>query len=349
MTVPSSASGLIRIGIMGFGHIGRNLYRLAAEIPNLEIAVISDVGDPEILNYLLQRDSIYGSFSHDTEYKNGEICLDDGRKSAIVRAVAPGDINWSYFGVDVIVEATGRYSDNVSLDVHLSEGANRVILSTLPKDDIDRLVVMGVNEATIKTTDRKISAGSSTTNASAHLLKVLVENFDVDRAMLTSIHAYTSDQALQDTARSDFRRSRSAAENIIPNDTDTPRWIERLIPELDGKIEGIALNVPVASGSCVDLTTRFGEDGITVAAVNDAFRTAASKNADIIGITDDPIVSSDVIGSRHSLIFDTQATMQTTGRLLKTLAWYDNSMGHAARILELIQAYDALNGSGGAS
>lgn len=334
---------------MGFGHIGRNLFRMAAELPNLEITVISDVGDPEILNYLLQRDTIYGSFSHKTEYKNGEICLDDGRKSAIVKAVAPGDINWSYFDVDVVVEATGRYSDNNSMEAHLSVGARRVILSTLPQDDIDRLVVMGVNEATIEAADRKISAGSSTTNATALLLKVLTENFAIDRAMLTSIHAYTSDQALQDTARSDFRRSRSAAENIIPNNTDTPRWIERLIPELDGKIEGIALNVPVASGSCVDLTTRFDQDGITIAAVNDAFRIAASANADIIGITNDPIVSSDVIGSQHSLIFDTQATMQTKGRLLKTLAWYDNSMGHAARIIDVIQAYNVLDSAGGAS
>lgn len=334
---------------MGFGRIGRNLFRLAAELPNLEIAVISDVGDPEILNYLLQRDTIYGSFSHNTEYKNGEICLDDGSKSAIVKAVAPGDINWSYFDVDVVVEATGRYADNTSMEAHLSVGANRVILSTLPQDDIDRLVIMGVNEGTIKATDHKISAGSSTTNAVALLLKVLTENFAVDRAMLTSIHAYTSDQALQDTARSDFRRSRSAAENIIPNNTETPRWIEKLIPELGGKIEGIALNVPVASGSCVDLTTRFGQDGVTIAAVNDAFRKAASANADIIGITNDPIVSSDVIGSPHSLIFDTQATMQTKGRLLKTLAWYDNGMGHAARILDVIQAYNGLDSAGGAS
>jgi glyceraldehyde 3-phosphate dehydrogenase len=181
----------------------------------------------------------------------------------------------------------------------------------------------------------------------ALMLQFLDAKFEIERAMMTTIHAYTSDQPLQDSAGSDYRRSRSAADNIIPNDTATPHWVEQIMPQFAGKLEGISLNVPVPDGSCLDLTVQFQDSSVTVEAINDAAREAAKKMPRIIQITDDPIVSSDVIGNRHSLIFDTRATMKTQGRLAKLLGWYDNGWGHAARLLNLVRAYDRLNSAGG--
>ncbi|MFB0515427.1 MAG: type I glyceraldehyde-3-phosphate dehydrogenase [Candidatus Neomarinimicrobiota bacterium] len=339
----------IRVGLMGFGRIGRNLYRLASEIPDVEIAVISDVGRPEILYYLLQRDTIHGSFQYGVRLENNRLLLKDDRITEMILGVAPGDVPWKSYEVDIVVDATGKYLTKAHMKAHLAAGAKRVIVASLPEDEIDRLVIMGVNDDTISRSDRMISAGSSTTNPVALMLKILDDAFGVDRAMMTTIHAYTSDQPLADIAGKDFRRSRSAAENIIPNETPTARWLDVILPQFKGKFDGIALNVPVPDGSCVDLTCQFRDAGATVEAVNEALRAAADSMPDIIEVTEDPIVSSDVIRNRHSLVFDMRATMKTAGRLVKTLGWYDNGWGHAARLLDVIHAYARINEKGGAA
>ena len=345
----SNKSRRVRVGLMGFGRIGRNFYRLASETPNVEIPIISDVGQPEILHYLLQRDTIHGSFQHEARLEDNRLRLDDGRSAEMILGVAPGDVPWKSYDVDLVVDATGKYLGKAHMEAHLAAGAKRVIITNLPEEEIDRLVVMGVNEDTISPSDRMISACSSTTSPVALMLKIMDEEFGVDRAMMTTIHAYTSDQPLADTAGRDFRRSRSAAENIIPNETPTARWLAVILPRFKGRFDGIALNVPVPDGSCVDITYQFKNAEATVEAVNEAMRDAAGKMPDIIEVTEDPVVSSDVIGNRHSLFFDSKATMKTKGRLVKTISWYDNGWGHAARLLDIIQAYAQLNEKEGAA
>ena len=331
---------------MGFGRIGRTLFRIAQENARIELPVISDLGRPEILHYLLQHDTIHRVYGQEVQLE-GDMLVVGQRRSRLLRAVAPGDVPWESFDLDMVVDATGKYRQRTDLQAHLDAGARRVIFTTLPVDDVDRLVVIGVNEQTIRADDRIISAGSSTTHALALMLRVLSDNFQVDRAMMTTIHAYTGDQPAQDTAGADFRRSRSAAENIIPNENWSPRWVEHLLPHLAGRLEGIALNVPVPNGSCLDLTTLFADDSVTVDQVNEALRRAAAGRPDLIEVTSDPIVSSDVIGNRHSLVFDARATMKASRRMVKTLSWYDNGWGHACRIVDLIETYSRLMGNTG--
>ncbi len=251
----------------------------------------------------------------------------------------PGELPWITLDVDVVVDATGKYLWRNELDRHIQAGAKRVIVSRTPKDEIDRIVIHGVNEDTIQHSDKIISATSSTTQALALMLKILNEHYSVKRAMMTTIHAFTSDQPLADAIGLDLRRSRSAVENIIPNTTSAPGIVEKLMPEFAGKLDGIAFNVPVPNGSCVDLTTEL--DTIPAAdEVNQVLKEEAeNRYAGILGYTDDPIVSSDVNGREETMVFDAQATMITSETLLKTICWYDNGWGFSKRILDTIALY----------
>ena len=223
-----------------------------------------------------------------------------------------------------------------------------MIISFLPTDEIDNIVVLGVNDHTIKKSDRMISPGSATTNASALLLKILDDKFGVDYATLTAIHEYTADQPLRDVAGKDFRRSRSAAQNIIPNFSPSTRWLPYILPGIEGKVEGTALNVPVPSGTLLDLNTFMCRPDITLDEVQEAVAEKAAQIPHIIRVEMDPIVSSDVIGDQHSLIYDTQAAMKSKGRIIKTMSWYHSAASIPARIKELILAYDELDKNGGA-
>ncbi|MBL7031306.1 MAG: glyceraldehyde-3-phosphate dehydrogenase, partial [Candidatus Marinimicrobia bacterium] len=242
----------------------------------------------------------------------------------------------------IVIDSTGAYRHRAELQRHLDAGANRVLVSKPPIDDVDRMVIKGLNDGEIHINDRIISTTSATTQVLALMLKVLDDAFGVKQAMMTTIHAYTSDQPLADAVRSDLRRSRSAVENIIPNETWAPDYVSQLMPQFKGKLDGMAMNVPVANGSCIDLTTEM-ENMPDVVSVNAAFK-AASENElkDIIGYTDDPIVSSDAIGSGDTMVFDGPATMIACDKLLKTIAWFDNGWGFANRILELADAYASL-------
>ncbi|MCB2221241.1 MAG: glyceraldehyde-3-phosphate dehydrogenase [Bacteroidetes bacterium] len=334
----------IRLGLKGFGEIPRHLYRLCLDDDRIEVVAISDLGSPEILNYLISAET-KGKFKAKLE---GNFLVSENGKARFIAGGEPGSIPWDMFDVDVVVEGTWRFKSKADLEKHMESGANRVILTTLPADIIDRVVIQGINEQTISHTDKIVSAGSATTNASALMLKILAENFGVDYAMLTSIHSYTSDQPLRDRAGSDYRRSRSAAENIIPVDTIVPRWIEYVLPEMEGRIEGTLLNVPVPNGSVVDLTTVLKKSGVTKDEVIKAVAEKAKSMPNLIQVMEDPIVSSDVIDNSHSMIFDTQATMFSPGRMVKTLTWYHSAFAMANRIKELILAYHEADKKGGA-
>ena len=334
-------SNKINIALFGFGRIGRNLFRLGYDNPKYNFVAISDFGSAEALHYLLVRDSIHGSMKDDVELDGNHLLVKE-QKPRIISGGEPGNIPWDAFNVDIVIDATGRFLKRDELSAHLDSGAKRVIISRNPKDDIDRYVIPGINESSIHSSDKIISTTSSTTQVLALMLKMLDEEFGMQRAMMTTVHAYTSDQPLADAAGVDLRRSRSAVENIIPNTTSAPSIVEELMPQFSGKVDGIAFNVPVPNGSCVDLTTELNRMPSIEEANNAIKKYADTTMKGIVGYTSDPIVSSDVIGREETMVYDEKATMITKDSLLKTLCWYDNGWGFASRILDVVDAYAAL-------
>ncbi len=337
----------IRLGLMGFGEVNRHLYRLCLEDDMIEVVVISEIGRPEILVYLLEAESRSSKHEIDVRLEGNYLVSKNGR-ARFVKGKGPTDVAWDAFDVDVVVDSTGKYRSREEMNGHLESGAKRAILASLPTDDLDRIVIKGVNEHTMKKSDKLISAGSSTTNATAIILKIIDEAYGVDYAMLTTVHSYTADQPLRDTVGTDFRRSRSAAENIIPNDTPTPRWLPVIMPEFKGRIEGTALNVPIPAGSLLDLNLILKDSNVTIEQIDKAIEKTAKKIPGILQVCEDPIVSVDVIGNRHSVIYDKQATMKSKGKMLKVLTWYHNSLAMASRIKDLMIAYNKIDEEGGA-
>ncbi len=329
----------IRVGIMGLGQIGRQLYHLALEKDDIEIVAVADIGKPEIIEYLLQSDGM-----EEPSCKLQDNYLTNKKfRTRMFQLARPEEVPWDIMNVDCVVDATGRYRRRRDMEAHLRAGAKRVILASLPSEPIDRIVIPGINEGHATGADKMISAGSATTNAFALLLQSLDQSLGVDFASLTTVHAYSSDQSLQDYAHEDFRRSRSAAENIIPNNNESARWVEMVLPKFSGKLSGYALNVPVQRGSLLDVNCVMRDGTVTVNQVNDTMRAAAAQHPDLIGITDDPIVSSDVIGCRQSLLFDAGATIKAGKKIVKVLAWYE-SLGHACRVLDVVRQYGKLDG-----
>ena len=332
--------------MMGFGRVGRQVFRLVLDDDRYEVVAISDIGRPEILHHLLTKSM--GSrlpvrlennylVSHSGGRGEGDL-----RKTRLLRADKPAEIPWDVFGTDLVIDTTARFRSADALAPHLENGAGRVILSTLPEGEVDRVVLYGVNQDSIDAKDRIVSAGSASTTAKALALKVLAGAGSIEHATMTSVHAYTSDQILQDYAGPDYRRSRSGAENIIPNDTPAPYWVQRLMPEVAGKLSGFALNVPVQAGSLLDLTVAFADADISAQAVNDRFLAAAAAQPELIAATADPIVSSDVKGRSQSILVDLKGTLKAGSKLIKVLAWHE-SLGHARRILDLAALYAGLD------
>jgi glyceraldehyde 3-phosphate dehydrogenase len=325
----------IRIGIMGFGRIGRNVFRILYPRNDIEIVAIADVADPKALEYLLKFDTVHGRFQEPVWVTDGAMYA-KGRQIRMLQRKAPGDVDWGAMGVDIVIEATGQFRRRELLEKHLQMGAKRVILTVPPRDDIDAIVVMGVNDHVLNENTRIVSNASCTANALTPILKILNDAFGVDRGFMTTVHAYTNDLRLADVPHSDKRRSRSAVENIIPTETWSPLAVERILPELKGKLDGMALNVPVPDGSNVDLVTLMSRE-VTAVEVNEVVRSAAASTfRSIIEYTDQPIVSSDVIGNPHSGMFDGLSTAVLGGNMLKTVTWYDNGWGYANRVVELI-------------
>jgi len=335
----------INIALFGFGRIGRNIFRLGYDNPNYNFVAVSDFGSVEALHYLLVRDSIHGAMKDEVTLDGNHLIVKDQRVR-VISGGEPGTIPWDAYDVDMVIDATGRFLKRSELAIHLDAGAKRVFTTRNPQETIDRYVIPGINESTIEASDQIISTTSSTTQVLALMLKMLDESFGVERAMMTTVHAYTSDQPLADAVGIDLRRSRSAAENIIPNTTSAPKIVEKIMPQFKGKLEGIAFNVPVPNGSCVDLTTELKNMPL-VDEVNTIVKQFSESSLNgIVGYTDDPIVSSDVSGREETMVFDGKATMITKGALLKTICWYDNGWGFSKRILEMVDAYAALGSEG---
>jgi len=332
----------LRIGLFGFGRIGRNIFRIGHKDPRFEFVAISDLGDVEAMHYLLMRDSIHGAMD-DKITLDGNFLKYNDHSVRLMAGGTPGTVPWDAYNVDAVIDSTGAFRHRDELQPHIDAGAHRVFVTKPPIDDVDRMVIKGLNDGDIRENDKIISTTSATTQVLALMLKVLDDAFGVKQAMMTTIHAYTSDQPLADAVRSDLRRSRSAVENIIPNETWAPNYVSQLMPKFKGKLDGMAMNVPVANGSCIDLTTEM-VNMPDINSVNAAFKAASGNELkDIIGYTDDPIVSSDAIGSGDTMVFDAPATMIASNKLLKTIAWFDNGWGFASRILELADAYASLS------
>jgi len=323
----------VKLGIMGFGRLGRNMFRIAHNEPDVTFAAVSDLADARTLAYLLQHSTVEGEFEGALEQKMHYL-ITDHQRTRVVQGTRPGDVPWDVLGVDIVIEASGAFRSRADLQKHLDSGAKAVILSTPPIDQVDRLIVNGVNDHELMPQDRIISNASSSCHALALVLKVLQEKVGVKRATMTTVHAYTSDQQLSDSARGGLRWSRSAAQNIIPNESWAPKAVEQLIPELKGKLNGMALNVPVSAGSNIDLVAEL-EQPLSAVEYNEIMKEAAEgQYKGLIGYTDEPIVSSDVIGNSCSAVVDSQATLSLNNGLIKSVFWYDNGWAYAYRLLE---------------
>ena len=324
-----------RIGINGFGRIGRSVFRILAEREDLEVVAINDLYDNELLAYLLKYDSVMGRF-------RGEVRVDEdflylaGRRITMTAEKDPAAIPWGSLGVEIVVEATGIFRSREKLERHLAGGAKKVVLTVPAKGEIDRMVVLGVNDADLRPTDRIVSNASCTTNCLAPVAKVLHESFAIQEGILSTVHAYTNDQRLADVAHEDLRRSRAAAVNIIPTSTGAARAVGKVLPALEGKLDGVALRVPVPDGSIVDFLCRV-EARPTTAEVNAAVRAAAAGPlARILEYSESPLVSTDIIGNPHSSVFDAPSTEARGDGWVRVVAWYDNEWGYSNRVVDLI-------------
>jgi glyceraldehyde 3-phosphate dehydrogenase len=328
----------IRVAINGFGRIGRAVFRIIAERPEseIEIVAINDLADDEVLAYLLEYDSVMGPFEQEVAVADGVMTVGK-HKVHMLFEKDPALLPWKSLDIDVVVESTGVFRTREALNKHIEAGARRVILTVPADDEIDQTVVLGVNDQELDANDIIVSNASCTTNCLAPLAKVLDESFGINRGLMTTVHAYTNDQRLADVPHKDLRRSRAATENIIPTTTGAAKAVGKVYPKLNGKLHGMAMRVPVPDGSTVDLVVEVNRP-VTVEEVNAAVRQAAEGPlAGVLQYTEDPIVSTDVIGNPHSSIFDAQGTKVLGGTLVKVLSWYDNEWGYSSRVVDLIE------------
>ena len=326
----------MKIAINGFGRIGRSVFKVAMERKNIEVVAINDITDAKTLAHLLKYDSNYGRYSKSVEAKEDSLVV-DGKKIAVLAERDPKNLPWGKMGVDLVVESTGIFRLREQVAWHLEAGAKRVILTVPAKDKVDKMVVLGVNDEDLKDEDLIVSNASCTTNCLAPVAKVLNDNYRIVEGLMTTVHAYTSDQRLQDAPHSDLRRSRAAAVSIIPTTTGAAKAVGKVIPDLNGKLNGVALRVPVTTGSIVDLTVKLEKDP-SVEEINAAIKAAAQgPMKGILEYTEDPIVSVDVIGNTHSSIFDAGATMSLGNGFVKVFSWYDNEWGYSNRVVDLAE------------
>ncbi len=333
----------MRIAINGFGRIGRSVLRILSERKDIEVVAINDIADNKGLVYLFKYDTVMGTFKGTMGLENNNFKVNDHSiRMTAIREIE--ELPWKELGVDVVVEATGRFRKRAMIAEHLKAGAKKVILTVPSQDEIDATVVLGVNDEVLKPEHEIISNASCTTNCLAPLAMVLHEKFGIVKGVMTTVHAYTNDQRLADVPHKDLRRSRAAAENIIPTTTGAARAVGKVLPDLAGKLDGMAMRVPVPDGSTVDLVTEMACD-VTAEDINKAVREAAEGPLkQILEFCDEPIVSSDVIGNSHSSIFDSLLTQVLGGRLLKTVSWYDNEWGYSCRVVDLMARLEKMIG-----
>ncbi|MEM7052222.1 MAG: type I glyceraldehyde-3-phosphate dehydrogenase [Acidobacteriota bacterium] len=325
----------VRVGINGFGRIGRSVFRILSERDDLEVVAINDLYDNEQLAYLLKYDTVMGQFTKPVTVDEESMTAGDDRV-AMTSIPDPEKIPWGDLGVDVVVESTGVFRTRAPLEKHLAAGAGKVVLTVPPKDPVDAIIVLGVNDDQLDDSHRIVSNASCTTNCLAPLAKVIDDAFGIEEGLITTVHAYTNDQRLADVPHRSIRRSRAAAENIIPTTTGAAKAVAKVMPHLDGKLDGLAMRVPVPDGSIVDLVCRTREVA-DVAAINAAVKEAAEGAfARIIQYTEDPLVSSDIIGNPHSSIFDALSTEARGDGYVGVVAWYDNEWGYSNRVVDLL-------------
>ncbi len=330
-----------KVAINGFGRIGRLVFRVMHQDSNIEVVAINDLTDAKTLAHLLKYDSTHGRFPGDVSY-DGSNLLVDGQTIKIMAERDPASLPWAELGVDIVVESTGVFRKRAQIENHLKAGARKVILTVPAKDEIDNTIVMGVNDSTLKADDKIVSNASCTTNCLGPLARVLHDAFGIKRGLMTTVHGYTNDQRILDFPHSDLRRSRSAAENIIPTTTGAAIAVGKVIPALNGKLDGMAIRVPVSDGSLVDLVAELDKD-VTVEQVNAAVKAAAEGDLKgILEYTDDPIVSKDIIDNPHSSIFDSLSTSVMEGNMVKVISWYDNEWGYSNRTVDLLKKMAAL-------
>ena len=330
----------MNIAINGFGRIGRSIYRIITSRTNHKVVAINDLSDVESIAYLLKYDTVMGNFEGDVEIK-GKTLFTPNQQVKIIAEPSPSKLPWNENKVDIVIEATGIFRSKEQIANHINAGAKKVILTVPAKDEIDYTVVLGVNEEKIDSNHNIISNASCTTNCLAPMAKIIDENFGIVKGVINTIHAYTNDQRLADVSHKDLRRSRAAAENIIPTSTGAARAVGKVLPILDGKLDGIASRVPVPDGSAVDLFVEL-EKETTIKEFNSIIKSAANTDRlrNILEYSVSPIVSTDIIGNSKSSIYDTSGTNIINGKYLRVLNWYDNEWGYSNRVVDLVNLLD---------
>ena len=325
----------VRVGINGFGRIGRAVFRIMSRRDDVEVVAINDLYRAEQLAYLLRFDTVMGPFQRRVDHEERALKIEGMKPIRLTAEKDPARLPWADVGADIVIESTGVFRDRANLEKHLAAGAKKVILTVPPKDDVDAIVVLGVNDDVLAAGPKIVSNASCTTNCLAPLAKVLDDAFGIERGFMTTVHAYTNDQRLADVPHKDFRRARAATQNIIPTTTGAARAVGKVLPHLKGKLDGMAMRVPVPDGSIVDLVVRLGRE-TTADEVNRRMKEAADGPLRrVLQYSEDPLVSSDIIGNPHSSIFDAPSTQMLGPRELRCLAWYDNEWGYSNRVVDL--------------
>ena len=329
----------IKLAINGFGRIGRSVFRIAAERDTIDVVGINDITDTKTLAHLLKYDSNYGRFNGTVE-NDGDHLVINGKKIKVSAEKDPAQIPWDQTP-DVVIESTGVFRQKESskggYGDHLKNGAKKVLLTVPAKDQIDRMVVLGVNDSDLKEEDQCVSNASCTTNCLAPIVKVLNDSFGIEHGLMTTIHAYTADQSLQDAPHKDLRRARAAALSQIPTTTGAATAVGKVIPELNGKLDGKAIRIPTPTGSLVDFVATLKKE-VTAEEVNAAMKKyAEGEMKGVLAYTEDEIVSVDIVGDPHSSIFDAKSTMVMQGKMVKVISWYDNEWGYSTRVIDLVE------------
>ncbi len=325
----------IRVGINGFGRIGRSIMRILSDRDDVAVVAVNDLFENDQLAYLLKYDTVMGVFSAEVTADDEALTV-NGNRTVMTAQRDPAAIPWKEYGVDVVIEATGVFRNRESLEKHLAGGARKVILTVPPKDEIDAIIVLGVNDDDLRPEHQIVSNASCTTNCLAPIAKILDDGFGIEEGFITTVHAYTNDQRLADVPHKDLRRARAAAENIIPTTTGAARAVGKVMPQLVGRLDGFAMRVPVADGSLVDLICRLRKSP-SVGDINAAVRAAAEgPMKGIVEYTEEPLVSTDIVGNPHSSIFDALSTSSLDDGFVKVISWYDNEWGYSQRVVDLL-------------
>ncbi|MFL1013161.1 type I glyceraldehyde-3-phosphate dehydrogenase [Flavisericum labens] len=326
---------MIKVAISGFGRIGRRVFRILQNYDNIKVVAINDLADTKTLSHLLKYDSVHGIFNGDVSY-DGKHILVNNENIPLLNHSHPKDINWKPYDVDFVIESTGKFKTSSILTHHIKNGAKQVILSVPPVEDDIKTIVMGVNDHLIEGTETIISNASCTTNNAAPMIDIINKFCGIDQAYITTVHSYTTDQSLHDQPHRDLRRSRAAGQSIVPTTTGAAKALTKIFPNLSDVIGGCGIRVPVINGSLTDITFNVKKP-VTIEGINGAFKEASNDHyKNIIEYTEAPIVSVDIVGNRHSCIFDAEMT-SVIGNMVKIIGWYDNETGYSSRIIDLIR------------